>query len=101
MAFDTSDTSDTSDTGDTGDTEDAFDSGDTDDTDDTDYSGDSGDYDEFALLGDNATEAGLSLTAPPRVARVSFEVKDGPPVSALAWGDAEPELVLLHGGGQN
>ena len=62
---------------------------------------DSGDYDEFGMLGDNAAEAGLPLTAPPRVTRTSFTVADGPPVSALAWGDAEPELVLLHGGGQN
>ena len=53
------------------------------------------------MLGDNAAEAGLTLTAPPRVTRASFTVADGQPVSALAWGDAEPELVLLHGGGQN
>ena len=59
------------------------------------------DYDEFAMLGDNAAEARLPLTAPPRVTRTSFTVADGQTVSAIAWGDAEPELVLLHGGGQN
>ena len=53
------------------------------------------------MLGDNAAEAGLSLTAPPRVTRAAFTVADGQSVSAIAWGDAEPELVLLHGGGQN
>ena len=60
-----------------------------------------GDYDEFGMLGDNAAEAGLSLTAPPHVTRAAFTVADGQSVSAIAWGDAEPELVLLHGGGQN
>ena len=68
---------------------------------DTDDTFDYGDYDEFGLLGDNAAEAGLPLTAPPPVTRVSFQVEGGPTLSAIAWGDAEPELVLLHGGGQN
>jgi pimeloyl-ACP methyl ester carboxylesterase len=64
-------------------------------------SGESDDYDEFGMLGDNAAEAGLALTAPPRVIRTSFTVEDGQTVSALAWNDGPPELVLLHGGGQN
>ena len=64
-------------------------------------SGETDDYDEFGMLGDNAAEAGLALTAPPRVTRTSFTLAGGQTVSALAWGDAEPELVLLHGGGQN
>jgi pimeloyl-ACP methyl ester carboxylesterase len=59
------------------------------------------DYDEFGMLGDNAAEAGLSLSALPAVTRISFTVADGQTVSALAWGDGQPELVLLHGGGQN
>ena len=59
------------------------------------------DYDEFGMLGDNAAEAGLQLSALPRVTRTSFTLADGQTVSALAWGDAQPELVLLHGGGQN
>jgi len=62
---------------------------------------DTDDYDEFGMLADNAAEAGLALTAPPRVTRTTFTVADGQTVSALAWGEAEPELVLLHGGGQN
>jgi pimeloyl-ACP methyl ester carboxylesterase len=59
------------------------------------------DYDEFGFLADNAAEAGLALSALPPVSRTSFTLPDGLAVSALAWGDAQPELVLLHGGGQN
>jgi len=58
-------------------------------------------YDEFGMLGDNAAEAELTLSILPPVTRTSFTLADGPVVSALAWGDAQPELVLLHGGGQN
>ena len=61
-----------------------------------------GDYDEFGMLADNVAEAGLSLSGLPPVTRRSFTVAGGgQPVSALAWGGAPPELVLLHGGGQN
>jgi pimeloyl-ACP methyl ester carboxylesterase len=60
-----------------------------------------GDYDEFGMLGDNAAEAGLALSAFPPVTRTSFTLADGQTMSALTWGDAQPELVLLHGGGQN
>jgi len=58
-------------------------------------------YDEFAMLRDNAAEAGLAFDAQPTVRRGTFTVADGQSVSAIAWGDEEPELVLLHGGGQN
>jgi pimeloyl-ACP methyl ester carboxylesterase len=64
-------------------------------------SGEPDDYDEFGFLADNAAEAGLALSALPPVTRTSFMLADGQAVSALAWGDARPELVLLHGGGQN
>jgi pimeloyl-ACP methyl ester carboxylesterase len=59
------------------------------------------DYDEFGMLGENAAEVGLALDAYPAVTRKSFTVAPGQAVSAIAWGEAEPELVLLHGGGQN
>jgi pimeloyl-ACP methyl ester carboxylesterase len=59
------------------------------------------DYDEFGMLGENAAEVGLALDRYPTVTRRSFTVAPGQAVSAIAWGDAEPELVLLHGGGQN
>lgn len=44
---------------------------------------------------------GLPLEVPPSVRRVSTEVEPGRTISALAWGDSDPELVLLHGGAQN
>jgi pimeloyl-ACP methyl ester carboxylesterase len=57
-------------------------------------------YDEFGMLADNAAEVGLAFK-PPTVERRSVEVAPGQRVSALVWGDTEPELVLLHGGAQN
>ncbi|GAC1645859.1 MAG: alpha/beta hydrolase [Mycobacterium sp.] len=51
--------------------------------------------DEFGLLRENAEQ--ISATGPlPTVRRVEA---DG--VSALKWGDEPPQVVLLHGGGQN
>ncbi len=58
-------------------------------------------YDEFAMLGDNAAEVGLVLEATPVVRRESIALASGKHLSALVWGAAEPELVLLHGGAQN
>jgi pimeloyl-ACP methyl ester carboxylesterase len=55
-------------------------------------------YDEFGLLAENAAEAGLPFPGPPAVRRQSFTVAPGQAVSAILWGTAEPELVLLHGG---
>jgi pimeloyl-ACP methyl ester carboxylesterase len=62
--------------------------------------GDAG-YDEFGMLADNASEAGLPFDRAPAVARRSFSVAPGQDVSAILWHGALPELVLLHGGGQN
>ena len=59
------------------------------------------DYDEFGLFHENAEEHGLPFDPPPAVRRVFAEVAPGRRLSALAWGEAEPELVLLHGGSQN
>ena len=64
-------------------------------------------YDEFGLFHENAEEFGLPYDGPPDVRRVFVDVEpdaavDGPRrLSALAWGTAAPELVLLHGGAQN
>ncbi len=58
-------------------------------------------YDEFGMLAENAAEAGLPWAGPPAVRRASVAVAPGQQVSALAWGDGDPELVLLHGGAQN
>ncbi|GBE63953.1 alpha/beta hydrolase [Mycobacterium sp. MFM001] len=51
--------------------------------------------DEFALLHENAEQAGVSGSLPV-VARVERD-----PISALTWGDTPPRVVFLHGGGQN
>src|SRR5881227_1419528 len=53
------------------------------------------------MFEDNATEVGLPWSGPPNVRRESVEVGGGQHVSALVWGDAAPEIVFIHGGGQN
>jgi pimeloyl-ACP methyl ester carboxylesterase len=58
-------------------------------------------YDEFSMFADNASEAGLPWSGPPQVRRESVDVGGGQRVSALVWGTATPEVVLVHGGGQN
>ena len=58
------------------------------------------DYDEFGMLADNAAEVGLAFE-PPAVRRTSVTGPSGYELSALVWGESEPELVLLHGGAQN
>jgi len=51
--------------------------------------------DEFALLSENAAQAGLAGDL-PTVQRI------GPgPISGLRWGLGQPRVVFLHGGGQN
>jgi pimeloyl-ACP methyl ester carboxylesterase len=60
-------------------------------------------YDEFALLHENADEADLPFdpSNPPAVRRVNVDAPSGHTVSAIVWGEGEPEIVLLHGGAQN
>jgi len=53
------------------------------------------------MFQDNAREVGLPWSGPPQVRRESVDVGDGQHVSALVWGSAPPEVVLIHGGGQN
>lgn len=57
------------------------------------------DYDEFALLAENASEAGIEGLL-PRGRRVRCTLADRTTVSAIKWGD-DPQIVFLHGGGQN
>ncbi len=57
-------------------------------------------YDEFGLFHENLHEWGLDV-AVPKVRREFYEVAPGRRVSALVWGDDAPEVVLVHGGGQN
>lgn len=56
---------------------------------------------EFSLLAENAEEVGLPWKGAPSVRRTRVDVGGGQHVSALVWGESEPELVLLHGGAQN
>ena len=58
-------------------------------------------YDEFSMFHENAAEYGIRYDGPPTVRREQAEVAPGRKLSALVWGDTPPELVLLHGGGQN
>jgi pimeloyl-ACP methyl ester carboxylesterase len=59
------------------------------------------DYDELEFLQGHAEWAGLPWTGRPVVRRRSAEVAPGQRLSLLAWGEGDPELVFLHGGGQN
>jgi pimeloyl-ACP methyl ester carboxylesterase len=58
-------------------------------------------YDEFGLFRENADEYGIVWHGPPKVRREFVEVDEGRRVSALVWGDDDPEIVLVHGGAQN
>jgi pimeloyl-ACP methyl ester carboxylesterase len=59
------------------------------------------DDDEFGFLHENAEEIGLPLHARPTVERRVTTVGAGQNLSAIVWGEGDPELVFLHGGGQN
>lgn len=58
-------------------------------------------YDEFSLFPENAEEYGIPWRGDPTVSRVSVDAGGGQRVSALRWGDGDPQLVLVHGGAQN
>jgi pimeloyl-ACP methyl ester carboxylesterase len=59
------------------------------------------DYDEFGYLHENAAEIGLPFPGRPEVSRGFLDVEPGRALSYIRWGDAEPRIVFLHGGGQN
>ena len=50
---------------------------------------------EFALLGENARQAGVAGPLP------TVERVESGAISALRWGGEAPRVVFLHGGGQN
>lgn len=56
---------------------------------------------EFATLPELAAELGLTAESLPAVRRTFVRTAGEQGLSGLAWGDAEPEVVFLHGGGQN
>ena len=57
-------------------------------------------YDEFSLFHENLAEWDFDVPV-PTVRRFFIAVDGLRQLSGLRWGDAEPELVLLHGGAQN
>jgi esterase len=56
---------------------------------------------EFDVLAEAAGELELDTAAVPPVSREFLQLPGGQQISYLRWGTSEPELVLLHGGGQN
>jgi pimeloyl-ACP methyl ester carboxylesterase len=58
-------------------------------------------YDEFGLLHENAAELGLPWRGRPVVGRREVEIAPHQSLSTIVWGEQEPEIVFLHGGGQN
>jgi pimeloyl-ACP methyl ester carboxylesterase len=55
---------------------------------------------EFSMLADNAADAGLDWQGSPPVERRAVTLGDGREVSSILWG-TDPQVVFLHGGGQN
>jgi pimeloyl-ACP methyl ester carboxylesterase len=58
-------------------------------------------YDEFELLPENAAEWDIPWSGRPEVERRSFSLGGGQLISYVAWRRDDPEIVFLHGGGQN
>ena len=58
-------------------------------------------YDEFSMFQENAQEHGIPYEQPPKVCRKAVALPDNRKISALVWGAAAPQIVLLHGGAQN
>lgn len=57
-------------------------------------------YDEFSMFHENLIEWGLEVPIP--TVRRFFVAVDGlRQLSGLAWGESDPEIVLVHGGAQN
>jgi pimeloyl-ACP methyl ester carboxylesterase len=58
-------------------------------------------YDEFALVAENAAEMGVAWPCNHMPSRQSMTLDSGQSLSLIRWGTATPEIVFLHGGGQN
>ena len=56
---------------------------------------------EFGTLTGVAAELGLDPAVIPQVSRRLAAAGPGQACSVVRWGSAGPELVFLHGGGQN
>ena len=53
------------------------------------------------MFGENIAEYSLSVTKVPIVSRMSFQLSDDRALSALKWGDSDPEILFVHGSAQN
>lgn len=62
---------------------------------------DTDDYDEFGLLHENAEEMGFPFPGKPPIKRREIEIAKDQSLSYIAWDDGPPEIIFLHGGGQN
>jgi pimeloyl-ACP methyl ester carboxylesterase len=62
---------------------------------------DSEPYDEFALVAENAAEMGVAWPNALVPTREDVRLASGETISMIRWGTGAPELVFLHGGGQN
>lgn len=58
-------------------------------------------YDEFVLVAENAAEMGVDWPAAHMPRRAELRRSSGQRLSVIRWGEEQPELVFLHGGGQN
>ncbi len=58
-------------------------------------------YDEFSMFGENISEYKLNIAKLPRVSRIATQLADDRILSALKWGDGEPEILFVHGSAQN
>jgi pimeloyl-ACP methyl ester carboxylesterase len=59
------------------------------------------DYDEFAYLESVAERRNIAWSGAPKVRRLSLRDGSGRLISALKWGEDDPEYVFFHGRGQN
>jgi pimeloyl-ACP methyl ester carboxylesterase len=62
---------------------------------------DSEPYEEFELVAQNAAEMGVAWPIENMPRRVGFTLGTGQELGAIRWGEDDPDLVFLHGGGQN
>ncbi len=58
-------------------------------------------YDEFGFLADIAKEERADPASVLPCARIEVKLDSGARSSVIRWGTEDPELVFLHGGGQN
>ncbi|MDA3004078.1 MAG: alpha/beta hydrolase [Actinomycetota bacterium] len=58
-------------------------------------------YDEFSMFGENISEYRLNIVKLPSVSRIATQLADDRILSALKWGDGEPEILFVHGSAQN